>query len=756
MEKSDQTKWWLILLLIVCVLGILIYKQPLQSDSMPENKGESMGDSSQSVIDSSAAAQCDHKNLPMLLTGVFTRQIVNDQAVENLHSLGVHQQELYFHSTIIGGMHKTISHRWLFNNQPVSEPSFSLRFDQFPIWSKQLLAGKRGTWEVQVWSQGCLLDRFNIAHNDNDNDEGQVVRVDKNNTWFKPKDVLDTIIIDSAKALIPAIGFKVEYWQRKNLDNRVTWKKIKDKSKFNQQDDLSSLILMGDIAKIKEAILNINRLNSQGETPFFEAIKYNQQDIALFLLANGSNPFMRSAEGVRPYNLAIKKGMALLTAAMLNYAEQEKLWIKAKNKRFSDHLINKIMDYQKWQHRNALGYTPLLFATTQDNDWAVAVLLQRQRKTGLKFTHLNPFMNDHLGKRADQIAKDNNNFFAAHLIEKYQRESKAPWMILESAISTGMKEGRPLDCVNKQPLVKSVTYYYYNRLMDTSTSSLSHKWFYQNKLVEVKKPNYGSDNNVLFSTHTLTELDKGYWRVELVDEQSDVLDRMQLAYGERYTADTSAENTPLSSPCLGSTRALTTLIAGWQNPKLIADLIDATDEFDPKEPKGFNTAVTSGNISSIRLFLDRGVDVNLPLHPRSRGYPIPALVLAVESGNFSVVKYLLHRGADINQHGMGYSTALYQSSVERNHQLLKLLLEHGADPSLLSYPDNLPLIKSANFCDINAMNLLVESGASFSQETKNGKTAQEIANRDCKHSSNWGKIKNLIEQEKTKKTKGSG
>ena len=175
------------------------------------------------------------------------------------------------------------------------------------------------------------------------------------------------------------------------------------------------------------------------------------------------------------------------------------------------------MTYQKWQQRNAQGDTPLLLAAREDNDWAVAALLQFQK--GTKLHAINPFVNDHLGKRANDLARDNNNLFAADLIEKYQQQAKAPWQILESSISTGMKGERSFDCVGKQPLSESITYYYFNRLMDVEPQGLRHKWFYQNRLIKDVKPNEGSRENTFFSAHNLTKIDKGYWHIELVNEQ---------------------------------------------------------------------------------------------------------------------------------------------------------------------------------------------------------------------------------------------
>lgn len=690
-------------------------------------------------METSNNKQCQSLSKPMLLDGVFTRQIVSSSPMDHIQSLGLRQQELYFYSTVVGGAEQTISHRWLFNNKPIQEQSFTLGFDQFPIWSKQLLEGRLGQWEVQVWADGCLLERFSISHTDED--EAQLVGIDAANSWHRPEDVLDTMIMKSAQALVENQDYLVESW----MLNDNYWDKEREASN-TYSDDITAYIRAGDLATLSNALgkFNVNRRNSLGDTPLIEAIKAGQQEIAIYLLNNDANPFIRGVDGTKAYNLAIANNMDMLRLTMLHYAETEKLWLQGKDERFQSGIIDRIMTYQEWQKRNALGDTPLLFAARKDNDWAVAVLLQGQRKEDarkLRTMHVNPLVNDSLGKRANEIARDNDNLFAAELIEKYQQQARPLWQILESSISTGMKGDRSFDCVSKQPLSKSITYYYFNHLMDIDTRTLRHKWFYQNRLVKDVMPHEGSKKNTLFSSHTLTELDKGYWYIELVNEKGDVLDRMQLTYGEKYTSG----GVPLSTSCLGTRRSLASLISAWQSPKLIASLLDNMDDFNPSSPVGLTEAINSGNISVVRLLLDRGVNLNVPL--RTLGQQKPPLVIAVKTGNPVMMKYLLHRGANANQQGRGYSTALYQATVERDPEIVKLLLEYGANPTLLSsYFDSLPLIKAANTCDIESMKLLVKHGARFKQKTKKGVTALDIVSRDCRSSDNWQEIRQLIEQ----------
>ncbi len=681
--------------------------------------------------------QCDNVHNPMLLDGLFTRQVVHYAPVDHLRSLGIRQKELYFFSTIIGGAGQRIRHRWLVNNQPVQEKTFTLGFDEIPIWSRQLLSKKQGNWEVQVWANNCLLDRFTITYTKDD--EAQTIGTIKNQLWQRPKNVVDQIIIDSGMALIAKQDFTTEQWL---FDSGMGWAKFDPGWKWMRErqasgpdgDDISRYILTGNtsIFKGEAGIINFDRRNKTGDTPLIEAVKAGREAVALSLLDNGANPFIRGADGSRPYTLAVNSKMKELAVAMINYAETESLWLQGDNERFYADDIRRFIRGHRWQQRNVLGDTPLLLAARKDNDWAVAALLQNDNQ-------INVFMNDFLGKRAHDLAHEKSNLFAADLIEKNQRQSWAPWQILESSISTGLKGDRPLDCIEKQPLARSVTYYYFNHLMDIHAETLHHKWFNQNKLIKDIEPSKGSHKNILFSSQNLTEQDKGYWHVELVNEQGDILNRMDLSYGEKYSPGSG-----LTTKCIGTRQSLSDLIVGWQDPKVIAKKINGLDNFDRYAPSLLSQSIQAGNMSAVRMLLNRSIQASPLLN--ASNYNKPPLLVAVESGNRAMVKYLLYRGADVNMQNQGNFPALHQAVIDQNNAIVKLLLEAGATPTLLSKRyGSLPLISAANVCDIESMKLLVEHGARFDQKTNKGVSALEIANRDCSASDNWEQIRLLTD-----------
>ena len=118
------------------------------------------------------------------------------------------------------------------------------------------------------------------------------------------------------------------------MSNENYWQKERDVD-ASYSDDITNFIRIGDGSQLS-GHFNRDRRNQSGDTPLIEAIKLNQEKIAITLLKLGANPFIQGVDGTKPYNLAVEQDMAELTAAMLSYAGTEKLWIQGQEERFSN------------------------------------------------------------------------------------------------------------------------------------------------------------------------------------------------------------------------------------------------------------------------------------------------------------------------------------------------------------------------------------------------------------------------------------
>jgi ankyrin repeat protein len=109
--------------------------------------------------------------------------------------------------------------------------------------------------------------------------------------------------------------------------------------------------------------------------------------------------------------------------------------------------------------------------------------------------------------------------------------------------------------------------------------------------------------------------------------------------------------------------------------------INAKDEHDVT---ALHVAVFRGHVKLVQALLDRGADVNIAAHR----YYTPLRVAV--PGPIGIVKALLDKNANINVTGPTGRTVLHRAVSTKNHALVMLLCERGADPALRDYGGNTP------------------------------------------------------------------
>ncbi len=103
----------------------------------------------------------------------------------------------------------------------------------------------------------------------------------------------------------------------------------------------------------------------------------------------------------------------------------------------------------------------------------------------------------------------------------------------------------------------------------------------------------------------------------------------------------------------------------------------------------------------------------------------PPLALAAYLGHLDIVDYLLAKGADVNQVGKnrGAFTALTGAVSSRHRDVVRRLLEAGADPNYWYQGGFTPVLEAAANGDIPILELLIAHGGDLAAETEQGKTA---------------------------------
>ena len=150
-------------------------------------------------------------------------------------------------------------------------------------------------------------------------------------------------------------------------------------------------------------------------------------------------------------------------------------------------------------------------------------------------------------------------------------------------------------------------------------------------------------------------------------------------------------------------------------------------------------AARHGDVESARLLLAAGADVN-----DAAADGISVLVLAAHSGHAALVDFLLERGVDVAAAEVGY-TALHAAVLRGDLGMIEALLAHGADPNarltkgtrvprdtnhwvLSSYlAGATPFLLAAKYAEPEIMRLLVEHGADPLLPTNDGTTPLMVA-----------------------------
>lgn len=209
--------------------------------------------------------------------------------------------------------------------------------------------------------------------------------------------------------------------------------------------------------------------------------------------------------------------------------------------------------------------------------------------------------------------------------------------------------------------------------------------------------------------------------------------RLLLDAGARANDKTKQGQTALllSASTAGSIETVRLLVSKGADPKAIGS----------GDRNGLIVAATANDLDMVRYFLDQGLNVNSVNRTDSSGHT--TLMAAAAQGNTEMVRLLLQRGADANmastdaatvkngQLAFKGKTALMIAASYGSPELIRALLDAHANVNAHDVAGMTPLIfaVSSENQDPAVVKLLLSAGANATAKTTTGETALDWARK---------------------------
>ena len=122
------------------------------------------------------------------------------------------------------------------------------------------------------------------------------------------------------------------------------------------------------------------------------------------------------------------------------------------------------------------------------------------------------------------------------------------------------------------------------------------------------------------------------------------------------------------------------------------------------------------------------------------------VMAATRIGHFDMVKMLLDHGADVNYNSLCDGSALYLATTEQHKDIVKLLLENGADVNCRNTPDRVSALHTAACIgNVEIADLLLQYGADIDLTA-----GQDREGKDSRPNDNWTALKFAAAKRQTK------
>lgn len=135
-------------------------------------------------------------------------------------------------------------------------------------------------------------------------------------------------------------------------------------------------------------------------------------------------------------------------------------------------------------------------------------------------------------------------------------------------------------------------------------------------------------------------------------------------------------------------------------------------------------AAQRGDFAMVKLLVSKGADVNAQT---STAIGSRVLAFSTEGRDLKLMEFLLEHGARINDRGRNGNTALYQAATQAQEDVVRFLLEKGADPNQLALRNErgnvfTPVFGAALKGHVKITELLLDKGGRLERRNNRGST----------------------------------
>lgn len=178
------------------------------------------------------------------------------------------------------------------------------------------------------------------------------------------------------------------------------------------------------------------------------------------------------------------------------------------------------------------------------------------------------------------------------------------------------------------------------------------------------------------------------------------------------------------------------LLAQTTEPKETPDTIKVTESELVSEPseapkplsqrdKDLIRSAYNGELAKVEALVAKGAAVNL--QDKKKRTP---LILAAHNGHTTIVEFLFSKGADINARDSDNQTALMYVSKRSFNETAGFLLRNGAEVNVQSKKKGITALMRAAVSDnVELVRMLLEHGADANLEDVFGRTAKFLAQK---------------------------